>query len=95
MSWEICKGDMRFFGPSDSVNTTPILLTLLDPVALPVNSSRNTRARVEEPPDEIMIVLFLCLVTMCRFIIYRPLKLGVSPISLRRPRWNVGATAFI
>ena len=36
-----------------------MLLTLLDPVALPVNSSRNTRARAEEPPGEmIMIVLF-------------------------------------
>ena len=59
MSWEICKGDMRFFEPSDSVNTTPMLLTLLDPVAFPVNSSRNTRARAEEPPGEmIMIVLF-------------------------------------
>ena len=36
-----------------------MLLTLLDPVALPVNSGRNTRARAEEPPGEmIMIVLF-------------------------------------
>ena len=47
---------MRFFEPSDSVDTTPMLLSLLDPVALPVNSGRNTRARVEEPPGEIMIV---------------------------------------